>query len=626
VFALAERNSPAREVLSRVFGFQDFRTGQSEAVQSLLAGRDTVVLLPTGAGKSLCYQVPAIVARRAGRGTTVVISPLISLMQDQVSALQGRGVNAAAINSHQEWAEQKEVGAEFLRGNLDLLYVSPERGVLDSFYRLLKRGRVAQLAIDEAHCLSQWGHDFRPEYMRLNELREKLEVPTIALTATATPRVMDEIVQHLALELPTIVRGDFSRPNLSFSVEHLRREAQRMDVLVNKLDAAGFRARNNSGRAIIYCSTRKKTQKIAKGLKAMGFAAGYYHAGRTKLARERAQTSFDTGRTRILVATNAFGMGVDYPDVRLIVHFQCPGSVEAYYQEAGRAGRDGLPSECLLFFGAGDMVTQRRLFSGSTTSAAVLKRNEEALARVESYASTMDCRQKFLCAHFTGRKDHQLCECCDLCTLDEVSQPLAKKEKALRMTLNDDERELIVQAVGNLTKPVGKTNLAKALRGSRAKSLHRGGLLKLPEHGALHHYSEDDLVHAIKELLSSGLLVKKGRKYPTVWLPDKAVRGTRSSVSDASAASKRPRKKTKNRRFSTTQLARALENYRRRKARSLKWKPYMVFQQRVILAVDDRRPESLDELQHIPGLGVAKIEKFGSDILEMVREFEFERH
>lgn len=622
---LAERSSP-RDVLSDVFGHSDFRAGQSEAVDALLGGQDTVVLLPTGAGKSLCYQVPAVVAAREGRGTTLVISPLISLMQDQVSALSGRGVRAAALNSHQEWSEQKEIGADFLRGNLDLLYVSPERAVLESFHRLLLRGQVAQLAIDEAHCLSQWGHDFRPEYMRLNELKDKLQVPTIALTATATPAVMDEIVKHLILESPRIIRGDFSRPNLSFRVEHLRREAERMDALIARLDALGFRDRKPKGRVIIYCSTRKKTQKIAKTLKSHGFASGYYHAGRTKLARTRAQTAFDASRTRILVATNAFGMGVDYPDVRLLVHFQCPGSVEAYYQEAGRAGRDGLPAECLLFFGAGDMMTQRRLFSSGTASATILKRSENALAQVEAYASTMTCRQTFLSSHFTGRDDHQACGNCDICTLEDVSQPEAQKPKASVVELGEADRELILSAVDHLLKPVGKTNLAKALRGSRAKTLGRGGLLKIPEHGALHHYAEEDIVAAIVDLLAVGALAKKGQKYPTVWLPDKPVRAIRSPGGAGASPRKRTSKKKKGGRFSNTQLARALENYRRRKARSLKWKPYMVFQLRVILAVDDRRPQSVNELARIPGLGVAKIDRFGEDIIDLVREFEFERN
>ena len=611
----------ALEALNDAFGFSGFRTGQEEAVDSLLSRQDTVVLLPTGAGKSLCYQVPAVAAARAGLGTTVVVSPLISLMQDQVSGLMGRGIRAAALNSTQDWDTQKDVGRRYLRGELELLYVSPERAVLASFHRLLLRGKISQIAIDEAHCLSQWGHDFRPEYMRLNELRQHFDVPTIALTATATPRVIDEIVRHLALSSPTVVRGDFSRPNLKFSVLHLRREAERIEHLIDHLNNLGFRDRGSNDRAIVYCSTRKKTQKIAKVLKQHGFAAGHYHAGRTKLARERAQNAFDASRTRVLVATNAFGMGVDYPNVRLLVHFQTPGSVEAYYQEAGRAGRDGYPAECVMFFGAGDLVTQRRLFSLGAQTPSMLRRSEEALKHVEEYASGAVCRQKYLCTFFTGNAEHPICNQCDVCLFDEtpVQRLAAEKPKAQR--LQDSDKQIILEAVDSLTKPVGKTNLAKALRGSRAKTLHRGGLLNIPQHGALHHYSEDDLVKAIKEMLEAGILVKKGRKFPTVWLPDKPVRGQREARSENPRRANPKRAKPSSRKFSTTQLAREMENYRRRKARSLKWKPYMVFQMKVILAVDERRPETLEELHKIPGLGAAKIEKFGADILDMVREF-----
>jgi ATP-dependent DNA helicase RecQ len=335
------RHDDARHILKKVFGFSDFRQGQAEAVDAVLSGGDSVVLLPTGGGKSLCYQVPALALAQRGQGTTVVVSPLIALMRDQVTALCGRGVSAAAINSHQEDDEQREVVREFLRGELDLLYVSPERAAAASFRRMLARVDIALIAIDEAHCVSQWGHDFRPEYMRLGELRDIVDAPMIALTATATPVVMEEIVSGLGLREPTMVRGDFSRPNLSFSVQHLRSEAARIGTLQDILTNAGFRGTRGPGRAIVYCSTRKKTETVAKALKSAGFSAAYYHAGRTKLARERVQRAFDLRRAQILVATNAFGMGIDYPDVRVIVHFQTPGSLEAYYQEAGRAGRDG---------------------------------------------------------------------------------------------------------------------------------------------------------------------------------------------------------------------------------------------------------------------------------------------
>ncbi len=608
----------ALDVLEEVFGFPEFRAGQREAVDSAMAGRDTVVLLPTGAGKSLCYQVPALVASRAGLGTTVVVSPLIALMSDQVSALCGRGVRAAALNSHQDEVQRMQTIARFRRGDIDLLYVSPERAALPSFKRMLQSARIALIAIDEAHCVSQWGHDFRPEYLRLGELREVVDVPTIALTATATPQVMDELIDRLALRDPTLVLGDFARPNLSFEVRHVRTDAARIAAAVDVFERCGLRRSVGGGRAIVYCTTRKKTEKVAKELKAAGFGATHYHAGRTKLARERAQRGFELGRTRILVATNAFGMGIDLPDVRVIVHFQTPGSLEAYYQEAGRAGRDGLPAHCLMFFGAADLMTQRRLQTRSRTSAAMEQRASEAIAAIERYANSLDCRQRVLCGHFTGTDDHHPCGLCDVC-VDEPAVRRALENVPTRVaptieSLPEDAKQAITSAVGRLRRPAGKSNLAKALRGSRAKSLSRGGLLQLAEHGALSDYNEASIVAAIDELIDVGTLQKTGRKYPTVWLAGRPVRAPRTTGgATAGDKPKRPRRP----RYSG--LTRELENFRKRQARALKWKAYMVFQRRVIVAIDEARPDSLDALGRIPGLGPAKIDRFGYELLDIVR-------
>ena len=527
----------AETILRQVFGHAGFRGGQAAAVAALLAGRDAVVLLPTGAGKSLCYQVPAVVASRRGQGTTIVVSPLIALMKDQVGALCGRGVAAAAINSHQDDDEQQTVVSAFLRGELELLYVSPERAALDSFKRMLARVRIAMIAIDEAHCLSQWGHDFRPEYLRLHELRQVVDVPTIALTATATPRVMDEIVHALRLRAPALVRGEFGRPNLSFAVQHHAREATRVEAVIAACDAAGLRGRIGPGRAIVYCSTRKKTESVAAALSAAGFPAAHYHAGRTALARERAQAAFSLSRTRVLVATNAFGMGIDYPDVRVLVHFQAPGSLEAYYQEAGRAGRDGQPARCLMLFGAGDLMTQRRLSAGKSTSAAVELRMEDALAAVERYARARRCRQQVLCAHFTGpgtEDQHAACGRCDVCSgvAQEVGEGAGRRgresvaEEAVE-TLAGDARQVILDAVGRLHRPVGKHALAKALRGSRAKAVSVGGLLQLPEHGRLAEASEEAIVATIEALVRERRIERRGRKCPTVWRAGRPVRAAR---------------------------------------------------------------------------------------------------
>ncbi len=595
----------ASAVLAEVFGYDDFRSGQREVVDAVMAGRDAVVLLPTGHGKSVCYQVPAIAAARAGKGLTIVVSPLIALMQDQVAQLEDRGVAAAALHSHLSNAESRAVVDAMLEGSLTLLYVSPERAAKASFRRLLDRVNVALVAIDEAHCVSQWGHDFRPDYMRLHELRKACAVPVVALTATATPRVVDEIAARLGLDAPAIVRGDFRRPNLRFLVRHPRRAKERLAVLMSELEGAGLMTKRGAGRAVIYCSTRKTVETVAKALRAAKVAVGHYHAGRTPLARDRAQRALMEGRTRVLVATNAFGMGIDMPDVRLIVHYQTPGSLEAYYQEAGRAGRDGDPSRCVLFFGAADMVTQRRL-QGSSGGAALQRHRSESLAAIEAYAHAATCRQVLLCRHFAPDDDHAPCGDCDVCTpepTDEVT--VAQAPAADVAQLPSGAVELVVEAVGALRKPVGKASLAKALRGSKAKAITKLGLQTLPQHGTLQEYEERSIVAAIESLLQAGRLARAGRKYPTVWLPGKPIRAK-------GTAGTRPRR--------AASLSTELERYRKRMATKLKWKAYMVFQRKAILEIAKARPTTHEQLLLVPGLGPAKVERFGDDILALVEK------
>ena len=613
------------DVLQTVFGYQGFRPGQAEAIEAALAGCDVVVLLPTGSGKSLCFQVPAIVDAAAGRGVTVVISPLIALMNDQIGSLKARGIAAQALHSHQEDEEQREVVQQLLHGELTLLYVSPERAAQDGFRRLLSRSKIARVAIDEAHCVSQWGHDFRPDYLLLRDLRELITAPVMALTATATPLVLAEISRQLAMQAPVEIRQGFDRPNLSFEVIGLRKEEDRIAATLEKVAAAGIKGRGGHGRVIIYCSTRKTVERVAKALRGTGVRIGYYHAGRTKLARDRAQSAFEQGRTRILVATNAFGMGIDIPDIRLIVHFQTPGSVEAYYQEAGRAGRDGAPAHCVMFFGRGDMQTQRRLSQSSTsgtsgTSGTLMdERREQALRCIESYATELACRHQALVAHFTGSDAEPLCRRCDVCLgsavdIYELSESVVEKEPIAE--LPEQALETITAAVDRLTRPVGRIKLAQALRGGRAKNLARGGLLTLPEYGQLQEFTEESVVAGIDSLLRSGQLVRTGKKYPTVWPANKAlpkIQKGSGRVAKAGAAAQAGS------RYGGSAL-RALENWRRKTARTLGWKPYMVLQNKVMRSIDTQMPGSLDELSDISGFGPAKVERFGEEILALVNK------
>ena len=414
-------------------------------------------------------------------------------MRDQVGALAARGVRAAALHSQQDAAEQRAAVARFLRGELALFYVSPERAALDELPAHARaHARSALLAVDEAHCVSQWGHDFRPEYMRLAELRAIVAaLRCIALTATATAAVLAEIASGLGLREPAR-RARGLRPP-----EPRVRGARAAHARGAHRGARGRARRGRPARpprrgtAIVYCSTRKVTERVAAELRSAGVAAGHYHAGRTALARERAQHAFEAGRTRVLVATNAFGMGIDLPDIRLIAHFQTPGSVEAYYQEAGRAGRDGAPARCVLFFGPSDLMTQRRLAAVGAASAFVARRRAEALAAIERYATQPRCRQHALVAHFTGERRGR-CVRALRRLLGRGAGAQSRRGRARRRPRPTARcptaPTIVVRAVGRLTRPVGKTHLARALRGSRARALARGGLLAMPEHGALAEY------------------------------------------------------------------------------------------------------------------------------------------
>ena len=599
----------ALEALRLVFGHDAFRPGQRRGVDAMLAGRDALVVLPTGAGKSVCYQVPAVVLARRGRGPTLVVSPLVALMEDQVAALVKRGVGAAVLHSGLSWSEQRAVLDR--AGELTMLYVSPERVKVKRFRSFLARTGFAAAVVDEAHCISEWGHDFRKDYGTLAVLKDELGLVVMAATATATPRVRAEIVSSLRLRDPVRIDGSFRRPNLRFEVELHSGDKVREERVAALLTELGIGSAG-AGRAVVYAATRKRVKAVAAGLKKRRFKVGWYHAGRTDGVRARVQAKFESGGLDVLVATTAFGMGVDHPDVRLVAHVQAPSTLESYYQQAGRAGRDGLPARCVLLYSAGDARTQARIRGASPGAQAGWK-------ALQDYVFAKRCRAAFIEGWFTGG-EAKPCGCCDVCrepdsvasAVDGARQAMRDKARANQakrreedaMALSEAQRDVVVEFVAGLRKPVGKTVVAAGLRGSRAKRIKRARLEDNPHFGSLAGTPERVIIRAVEQLLAAGRLAPRGKKYPTVWIPDKRVRPK------TTGRPKKPR---------ATGLVADLKAYRRKEARRRRWKAYQVFPDATIEQIVALRPATSQELLEVKGMGPKRIQKFGEAILELVR-------
>jgi ATP-dependent DNA helicase RecQ len=607
-------------VLQDVFGLEQLRPTQARAVEACLAGRDVTVLLPTGGGKSLCYQLPAILLARAGQGPTLVVSPLLALMDDQVASLARRGVRAVALHSGVPWRDQAAALRELARH--ELVYVSPERLKNPRLRERLRTTPFARAAIDEAHCISEWGHDFRPEYAELSWLKRELGLPVMALTATATPRVQREIEESLGLRDPERVSAPFLRANLGFHVKLADDGRTRTAWAVEELRALGFDARRPTQRAIVFTITRRRAQQVQRALRKAGIRAGYYHAGRRDSARARAAALFEAGTTPVLVATSAFGMGVDLPGVRAVLHVEAPETLEAYVQQAGRAGRGGEPATCWLAYAPGDRRVHERLAGAAPTSGA-----REGANALEAYAFGRICRQIQLARHF-GDLSASACGACDVCTDPEAvarqlaaaqarttrarrqqpaSDGAAREEEArppAAPALGEREQELVVAFVDALPKPLGRRFVVRGLRGSRARDLIRKRIPHNPHYGSLKHASEESIFRAIDELLARGLLEPKGRKYPTLWVAGKRVRAGRRATGSGRGA--------------IPPLQAALERFRRNEAKRRRLKPYQVFQNRTLRALCEARPSSHAELRQVWGMGEARIHKYGDALLALV--------
>lgn len=608
------------------FGFSEFRPGQREAIESVLDGKDTLAILPTGAGKSLIYQLPASIQKDK---LTLVISPLIALMKDQTESLLAKGIPAAFCNSTQDEVEQMTILSKAVRGELRVLLVSPERALSNGFLRILREFKLFSLVVDEAHCVSQWGHDFRPEYRQIHILRERHpspNFPILALTATATQKVQSDVQTSLGMQSPNVVLSTFFRPNLKFSVEYPAQERDKADRLMELLEPWKD-GRKFPGRAIVYCATRKKTDEVYDLLKDFGFSVGKYHAGRTDGIRERTQNAYTSGKVPILVATNAFGMGMDQPDVRLVIHYQVPASLEAYYQEAGRAGRDGLPSTCVLFYKAGDVATQVFMLSKETN----FKGGDTLLKYIKEYANKEVCRQVQLCSYFG--ETISPCGNCDICTETGVSinrskflqsekVKIQKKNEKREHPLSEWEEETIQHFLKEHPAVFGKNIIAKTLVGKRTKDVLRYRMERNPFHGKLEGIPEEAVVAKLETWVEEKKVLVAGAKYPKLYLANfsKAKVKQNSSTNNDETKSKsiHPKKVP----TLHSQILKELMNYRDRKARQLKWKKFMVFQNPVLKRIAERKPKNLSELEATKGVGPAKVERFGTDIIEILSKWD----
>lgn len=610
--------------LSRTFGFSAFRTGQREVMDAVLARRDAMAVMPTGQGKSLCYQLPATLLP----GVTLVISPLIALMQDQVNSLNGRGIAAAAFHSGLSEQERDRVVLDLKLRRLQLLYLAPERMQHERFLRLLRSLWVSLLVVDEAHCISQWGHDFRPDYLNIGRLRRELEnPPCLALTATATARVQADLCDRLSLRDPLRLVTGFRRSNLALSVRLCRSRQEKLATLDRVV------REYVTGTILVYCATRRAVEEVAACLGQSQSSVGYYHAGLSDQERRKVHAGFQVGTVRILAATNAFGMGIDKSDVRLVVHFDIPGSLEAYYQEVGRAGRDGQPAACLLLFHERDVATQEYFIqqaSKESGSSVRADRMKTLLQDLLEYVSVPTCRQLAILDYFSDQAERALgpCGLCDRC----VTTPRLGGDIAV------DEAECgraVLAAVSWCMGRFGVTRIVDMLRGSRSKALLTYGAEECPGYGGYHAWSKTALIRLVKTLIDAGYLQVEGLEYPTLDLTRKGqevLRGiTPLVLQGTDEAPIAPTVKSQGHARGGSlvpshtasvdpQLFERLRQLRRELAEEEGVAPFVIFHDKTLRTIAGYKPVTLAALSEIPGIGEVKVERYGRRVLGVVNE------
>jgi ATP-dependent DNA helicase RecQ len=596
------------QVLHEVFGFAAFRGEQAAIIDQVIAGGDALVLMPTGGGKSLCYQVPAL----CRDGTCVVVSPLIALMYDQVEALRQLGVRAAALNSSLDYATTSAVERDLYSGKLDLLYVAPERLLMNGFLDRLQRCKVALFAIDEAHCVSQWGHDFRPEYLKLAVLRERFpDVPRIALTATADGPTRDDILDRLHLREGRVFVAGFDRPNIRYRiVPKQNSRTQLLDFLKEHRGEAG----------IVYCLSRKKVEDIAAALNEAGIAALPYHAGLDKTVRAANQDRFLKEEGLVMVATIAFGMGIDKPDVRFVVHLDLPRSLEAYYQETGRAGRDGLPSEAWLLYGAGDQAKLRQFIDESDAADRQKRIEHQKLDALLGYCETMRCRRQVLLAYF-GDTLEEPCGNCDTCLSPAIAfDGTEAARKALSCVYRTGER-------------FGAGHVIDVLLGAETERIRSFGHDALSVYGIGKEFGRTEWRSIFRQLTALGLLLVDTGGHGGLHLGPECravLRGERRielrreegrrRQSTADRAARRATAAGLEDDAGTRALFEALRARRASLAKAQGVPPYVIFHDTTLIEIARSKPTTLEALAGITGVGQAKLARYGDLFVSVVRD------
>lgn len=602
---LEKKLDDAEKILKKYYGYSNFRQGQDKIIKNILSGNDTFAIMPTGAGKSICFQIPAMLFD----GLTLVISPLISLMKNQVDALSNIGLPASFINSSLPFSEVKDRIYRAKKGQFKLLYIAPERFDNNYFRDLLKSLSVSLLVVDEAHCTSHWGHDFRPSYLSIGSLIGELPARPVvsAFTATATEEVRKDIIKLLGLRDGTLYITGFNRENLCFSV--LRGE-NKQNFILNYLE------KNKNSSCIIYCSTRKEVDELCEILKARGFLAGRYHAGLTDEERTKTQEAFTYDDINIIVATNAFGMGIDKSNVRSVIHYNMPKNMEAYYQEAGRAGRDGEKSDCILLFSPRDIVIQRYLIEHNDLSPERKDFEHKKLQSIIDYCHTGECLRKYILQYFGEEFPHDSCEHCSNCNdKSELTDITVEAQKVLSCVYRMEER-------------FGMALVAQVLKGSRNIRVLKGDFDKLSTHGIMKDFDLKDIKDFINTLIADKYLSITEGEYPVLKLNERSwlLLKNKEKILGTLRKIKEPEKEyiyegSEERESLNNILFDLLKTVRKDIARREGYPPYVIFHDSTLREMSIYCPLSEIELLNIKGVGEGKAKKYGHEFVEIIKKY-----